>query len=92
MERHFDGLHRESGESAIDPDEPWRYRCPSCGSSSVQANRGYGRADQPDTDPYRCKGCGWTGETVRDAMWCERRDPLTMVGSDEPMTKETRPV
>lgn len=39
-----------------DPDEPWRYRCPECGSMAIQHHR------TPTKDERRFKcGCGWYG-------------------------------
>lgn len=59
-----------------DPEEPWRYRCPNCGSVSVHANMGNGFSTRPRDCAYRCrKPCGWRGERVVDAKTDQLADP-----------------
>jgi predicted RNA-binding Zn-ribbon protein involved in translation (DUF1610 family) len=66
-----------------DPDEPWRYRCPDCGSSSVHANYTDDYTTRPGDAAYACKRpCGWRGEWVTDAKTGERADPSGRGGSE----------
>jgi rubredoxin len=39
-----------------DPDEPWRWRCPDCGSSNVDRELLH-----TDTERYKCSRCDWYG-------------------------------
>ena len=40
-----------------DPDEPWRYECPKCGSVDIRKNANNGKPARPTTHDYHCNGC-----------------------------------
>lgn len=66
-----------------DPDEPWRFRCPGCGSACVHANVGGGVHKRPDDAAYRCGNpCGWRGEQVIDAKTQQLVDPSGKGGEE----------
>ena len=39
-----------------DPSEPWRWRCPDCGSTVVTR-----AATNTDVPRFECDDCGWWG-------------------------------
>lgn len=64
----------------VDPEEPWRYVCPDCGSPSVKllvgGKSGYGKTykstkagkdvEKDREAKYRCKPCGERKQRVYD--------------------------
>lgn len=51
-------------EPRLDPDEPWRYRCPECESTQVTRHRG---ASRPHNHVYACSTKGLE-QVRRDQM------------------------